>query len=884
MLYDPDKILLNPVLLWYLTQSDEVYGGEESDTVRLVEVIKNQLAENGDAKITEVAFGTDGKEKDIMKFCEQYKVLLGDAAEKKLVVVNTQEAERLSKENVTFEKNVLIEEKSKKLQKKINAILKANPLVTPEEISSALEKGKTEIELDILEEADAKAAALSDEEYQCFIERAAELAVGKRTEFAKVAAVISKNWNDYKSCGKTKSECIELLYKYIKSGKENDFNYELSLKQVLENSATLEMPLAGSEIKSLEKFIKEILPQENQTAALEYIASLPEQPEATKASVYKTLYAAVKNYLTVRMSTGMSIKELFDYAVKSQGGKLPKASFTPPVVGYISNAPSGDATGQKRIYFDGKVSSLFEELMSKPAPQKEVSLEVLEAAYEKSLSKKKKTVKLGFKSAEAGSAIAYDIGKNEAINPLVLAVLKKLYTTEAENNKKLLELAKNSQNREDFIRAVSKDFQIEYNFADQTARELFVEQNKNVSQEVLADYAEDFENETSKIVSNENYKSTNNIQIEPVFRQINQNQVALPAGYRLMKEKTNAGGVLEKITSLSARLYEEVSLAKTKEIAKKAETPDDALLSAEEKQTVKLLIAEMNESEKVELIHAAGEDWNNITPFLIKEFLWRKQKGRSVKNLSEEIKVYEKLRELPQKDLEKYLISSAVNGNAKKVKFDKDNLNFNKEFSSVSRDLSDQQLSEINTTSTAIPVVKLTAEEKQYYTRTYGLPTEGLSPVVKAYIKSGGWKNEKITNDSLSTESSFSEATFSNYASELPHATIKTHSAKTDEAKVEIKRDPQTSPLSAPLKESLTHLVERRHDKKQPAHEMTKLDRINANYEHDKAVLAKSEPLFAKNQFWDVGHAEESGELTERDIEKVSQIQSDEILQKIKGI
>ena len=41
---------------------------------------------------------------------------------------------------------------------------------------------------------------------------------------------------------------------------------------------------------------------------------------------------------------------------------------------------------------------------------------------------------------------------------------------------------------------------------------------------------------------------------------------------------------------------------------------------------------------------------------------------------------------------------------------------------------------------------------------------------------------------------------------------------------------------------------------------MTKLDRINANYEHDKAVLAKEDPMFAKNKFWDVGHAEGSGE------------------------
>ena len=42
--------------------------------------------------------------------------------------------------------------------------------------------------------------------------------------------------------------------------------------------------------------------------------------------------------------------------------------------------------------------------------------------------------------------------------------------------------------------------------------------------------------------------------------------------------------------------------------------------------------------------------------------------------------------------------------------------------------------------------------------------------------------------------------------------------------------------------------------------EAARLERMNANYEHDKAVLAKADPMFARNQFWDVGHAEGSGE------------------------
>ena len=48
--------------------------------------------------------------------------------------------------------------------------------------------------------------------------------------------------------------------------------------------------------------------------------------------------------------------------------------------------------------------------------------------------------------------------------------------------------------------------------------------------------------------------------------------------------------------------------------------------------------------------------------------------------------------------------------------------------------------------------------------------------------------------------------------------------------------------------------------------EAARLARMNANYEHDKAVLAKADPLFARNPFRDVGHAEGSGEGFSRNI------------------
>ena len=72
-------------------------------------------------------------------------------------------------------------------------------------------------------------------------------------------------------------------------------------------------------------------------------------------------------------------------------------------------------------------------------------------------------------------------------------------------------------------------------------------------------------------------------------------------------------------------------------------------------------------------------------------------------------------------------------------------------------------------------------------------------------------------------------------------------------------------------------------NKEEPLPEELRMERMNANYEHDKAVLAKEDPMFAKNKFWDVGHAEGSGEISNRELEKLATLQSEELLEQIKG-
>jgi hypothetical protein len=72
-----------------------------------------------------------------------------------------------------------------------------------------------------------------------------------------------------------------------------------------------------------------------------------------------------------------------------------------------------------------------------------------------------------------------------------------------------------------------------------------------------------------------------------------------------------------------------------------------------------------------------------------------------------------------------------------------------------------------------------------------------------------------------------------------------------------------------PVEYSLETKKPKIYKKVEQTPEEIKMAKMNANYEHDKAVLAKEDPMFAKNKFWDVGHAEGSGEITNQEREKI---------------
>ena len=65
--------------------------------------------------------------------------------------------------------------------------------------------------------------------------------------------------------------------------------------------------------------------------------------------------------------------------------------------------------------------------------------------------------------------------------------------------------------------------------------------------------------------------------------------------------------------------------------------------------------------------------------------------------------------------------------------------------------------------------------------------------------------------------------------------------------------------------------------------EKLRMARINANYEHDKKLLAKEDPAFVRSPFHNIGHAQGHEELSERDLYKIARELNEEKKEKLRN-
>ena len=862
MLCDIGKNLINPVILWYLASGNRLYGGEISDTASMAEEIKTQLDSLGEEKITDIAVSPTIGKTEKKKLVAEYKRVLGDIISENAGTVSAEKAMSIIAQKQDEQKRLHIEQELSAIQEKIDAIERAKPGITAGELKESLETGKASIALDISLFEDAATCGFTEEEYAVIRKSLDSLKKADKEKFKHACAVLGKEWNRYGQGGNIKAECIRKIYEYISKSTDADFCHEMSLREMLshkQEAATMEDVLADAET---------YIPKENRETAREYLLSVPEQNPGLKHNVFSSLKATVRSYVAIRGSTGMSVRELFDYAIKSCGGIMPRTSYAPPAIGYVTPGmrTSQDA-GDKRIYIEEKVSTLVAELLGSAAPEKDVPVEQL-IKMRRNLSgteENKAVVAIGNINERKGFEPVYDTGAEADINNAVLLILRKLYVPKSggkdslrkqpELKKELLEIAEKARSGEDFIKAVSERFSVRYDIQDEAGRRCLEMAYPKGTADMLEEYSEELQRMPEKEALKDSADSPLIRTIPGIYRQIAPENAAaekvrLPPGARPMAGKTGAEKGLEEIKAMRTRA--------------RAESPGMSMLSGEEKKEASVLIESLTAEERTELIHLTGGDYNTMTPLLIREYLWRKKNRRKLRGLSDDVREaeYRGFRLTPDKGnpytYGTHPVSMAAETNPG-----------SKEREAGHKAFGVENLYSSGTTliSQEIPFAGATISGKERKETSHGRKAGStISPVISEYLMArAAGKSQDSAYDEKGTASSCRSS---------QAATLEIPPSRHERIDLE-----EPHRMGEVLRNSLEELSEMRI----PAGKADPMAIMNANYEHDRAVLAKTDPMFAKNQFLAVGHADGSGESLSRKIQKTENEISNIMQTEIRG-
>ena len=665
--------------------------------------------------------------------------------------------------------------------------------------------------------------------------------------------------------------------------------------------------------------------------------SIPEQKAEVKAKVYGSLYNAVKNYQTIRMSTGMSIKELFDYAIKNAHGTLPKASYVPPTFGYVtpnSKAAGGangvDPTGNKRIYFENKISSLYENLLKEELPQKTVNFEQLEKEFSNAL-KEKPVVKLNVNSAKDFEMIypSVDAEFEKLYGPAYFEFLKEYFYSIENKAERSFDDDSGIFARSAVIKPVFRQVEVLEKSSASFA--------KNATSDFSGERAAVNDERTAqqKLGSSKSAAAGGKT---AAMSDIFSRTVVLPENLHTVKAKKRASGLLEDTFVVQFRENNAASKNQNAESAVQNNN-SGALSENEQEPAVTVLLKNMKNDERVELLGVVNNDESLLTPLLIKEYLWRKQNKKSVSGLLNDVSDVEKVQKFNSSQLEglykllgvknnalKNASESAVAGTSQNVlsgEVSKTSLGggiadfAGKGFATKgfaageSGDFGNlgQNYAQSAETAAAIALASgsesvaplaaqdtpvmistkakhLSLEKSEVLKSQYDMNLSWFSPVLMSYIANKEWITGSA-NSSAGGTKGFEESLFANTnanaSSDAASAGVTPKAQNMTVQKIAVnpaKKFELEEKSVVPNKKEYKTVA-----KKNLSPEEQRMARINANYEKDRAALAKTDPAFmAKNQFFDVGHAEGSGELLGRQVDKLTEKRSNDLFNDVQEI
>lgn len=847
ILYDPGYSLISVFEKIYLLADGEIYGAEQTDIDETVKIIKTAMEEIGAKKIDiiagrkEIIRRTDKKsrkENRDGKTIGLYKKLFGEYLSEGVKIKTAKEIQEIKKKIINKTHKDQIKDKGQYLLQKIQVAYESG--LKGEQLLKTLRTNTMQVPLSIYNKVDCINAGLSEENYRVL--QNYYVPENKQQLFSNVILNLLLEEKMLMTSGKTLEELFDTVYRNIVQEKEID------------------------EVISIETTFEELCKNPNKVLTTEQVEEVTiealrkaktELPEQTAIEKQKEVEAAVeniiRNFSAIRMSTGMTPAEAVKLAAKTVGGKNGEA-FVPPVSGIVYSTPgmnsSQGSAKEKRIFADISLKEVIEKAKNTKPQTKEVEFKFdeLKAVSDKEI----KTVKLDLlnkkdlnkflKSKEfTESKIAEELiidyissVKQNSPAKKMLLINKEIFNKYIKNNsintkadvealfaiceetkeEEIKQISINLENKKELIKLLKENSKKHQKQIDETIIEEYITATKNdsIAKKVLLLNSKVFEKyiETHSINTKED--------VEKLFSISETNQNTIPNLFNKTEREVwystesfkKCGIKKEEIEQLIEEEQEKVkNNTKTINIIKEySKTKELEKRYNTNKETLQFSEPSTTKIARIETVTKTKS-----VDKVIEELKAKEIKNQDTSLIKNEARTIQQQTYIPAQIKADGRINRQILGTVSGKEF----VTERNKLMNVSTPLVGKGTNTINISE----MVKQQVAEQINENKT-------------SFVQDNTVINERIAVEASSNQNSVTQNVLQIESVE--------YSLETKKPKV--------------------------YKKVEQTPEEIKMAKMNANYEHDKAVLAKEDPMFAKNKFWDVGHAEGSGDALEHNLIK----------------
>lgn len=847
ILYDPGYSLISVFEKIYLLADGEIYGAEQTDIDETIKIIKTAMEEIGAKKIDiiagrkEIIRGTGKKSRKENRDGETiglYKKLFGEYLSEGVKIKTAKEIQEIKKKIINKTHKDQIKDKGQYLLQKIQVAYESG--LKGEQLLKTLRTNTMQVPLSIYNKVDCINAGLSEENYRVL--QNYYVPENKQQLFSNVILNLLLEEKMLMTSGKTLEELFDTVYRNIVQEKEID------------------------EVISIETTFEELCKNPNKVLTTEQVEEVTiealrkaktELPEQTTIEKQKEVEAAVeniiRNFSAIRMSTGMTPAEAVKLAAKTVGGKNGEA-FVPPVSGIVYSTPgmnsSQGSAKEKRIFADISLKEVIEKAKNTKPQTKEVEFKFdeLKAVSDKEI----KTVKLDLlnkkdlnkflKSKEfTESKIAEELiidyissVKQNSPAKKMLLINKEIFNKYIKNNsintkadvealfaiceetkeEEIKQISINLENKKELIKLLKENSKKHQKQIDETIIEEYITATKNdsIAKKVLLLNSKVFEKyiETHSINTKED--------VEKLFSISETNQNTIPNLFNKTEREVwystesfkKCGIKKEEIEQLIEEEQEKVkNNTKTINIIKEySKTKELEKRYNTNKETLQFSEPSTTKIARIETVTKTKS-----VDKVIEELKAKEIKNQDTSLIKNEARTIQQQTYIPAQIKADGRINRQILGTVSGKEF----VTERNKLMNVSTPLVGKGTNTINISE----MVKQQVAEQINENKT-------------SFVQDNTVINERIAVEASSNQNSVTQNVLQIESVE--------YSLETKKPKV--------------------------YKKVEQTPEEIKMAKMNANYEHDKAVLAKEDPMFAKNKFWDVGHAEGSGDALEHNLIK----------------